>query len=95
MRTQSKLLTISILLLSAFYSVAQDSTKTYESSKFFPKAGDIGASIIVDGLIDNINLESNSNEVGQNLLFIKYYLDSIGRTGFYFQQLLDKCFRRN
>lgn len=75
MKIKNKLLTISILLLSSFYTVAQDSTKTYESSKFFPKAGDIGASIVVDGLIDNINLQSNSNKLGQNILFIKYYLE--------------------
>ncbi|MEQ8623750.1 MAG: hypothetical protein RJQ00_08065 [Vicingaceae bacterium] len=75
MRIQRYLFTVAILLTSSFYSVAQDSTKAYESSKFFPKARDIGVSLVVDGLIDNISLESNSNELGQNLLFVKYYLE--------------------
>lgn len=75
MKIQNYLLVVAILLGSSIYSIAQDTTNTYESSEFFPKAGDVGVSLVVDGLIDNISLGSISNELGQNLLFVKYYLE--------------------
>lgn len=51
-----------------------------------PKAGDFGVSILVNGLIDNVNLESFDNQYGQNILLGKYYLkdDFVLRIGFGF-----------
>ncbi len=77
-----KLLTlIAIGCLLSFSTTAQDTTKG-----FLPKAGDVGASIVVDGLIDNIQLSTNSNSYGQNILFVKYYFsdDLALRAGFGF-----------
>lgn len=77
-------LTFVFTLLSAI-AFAQDSPQDSELS-LLPKAGDFGASIIVDGLIDNISLGSVNNEYGQNILFAKYYLrDNLAlRVGFGF-----------
>lgn len=75
---------LALFALLSFSSFAQENKSSYESSKFFPKAGDIGASILIDGLIDNISLGSNSNDYGQNILFGKYYWkdDVAFRAGF-------------
>jgi len=54
---------------------AQEQAKTNSSSELFPKKGDIGTSIIIDGLIDNISFSSTSNNYGQNILFVKYYIE--------------------
>lgn len=77
-----KLLTlIAIGCLVSFSATAQETKKD-----FLPKAGDVGASIVVDGLIDNIQLSTNSNSYGQNILFVKYYFtnDLALRAGFGF-----------
>ncbi len=73
------LITSCLLSISAF---AQDAPKD-----FLPKAGDFGASIVVNGLINNIQLSTNSNSYGQNILFAKYYLkdDLALRTGLGFK----------
>jgi len=81
----NRLKSIALLLMSCFLSLsvfAQDTSKD-----FLPKAGDFGASIVVNGLIDNISLSTNSNAYGQNILFAKYYLkdDLALRTGFGFK----------
>lgn len=44
-----------------------------QSSRFLPKAGDLGFSIVLDGLIDNINIGPKKNEFGNNILFLRYY----------------------
>jgi len=75
MNVQKYLLALSIFFCFSIGSFAQDSTSTYTSSEYFPKAGDVGVSLLFDGLIDNISLGSNTNEYGQNLLFVKYYLE--------------------
>ncbi|MDA9782816.1 hypothetical protein N9B55_00240 [Vicingaceae bacterium] len=81
----NRLKSIAIILTSFFLSfsvLAQDTTKY-----FLPKAGDFGASIVVNGLINNINLSTNNNTYGQNILFAKYYLkdDLALRTGLGFK----------
>jgi len=55
--------------LLAISTIAQETQK-----EFLPKAGDFGVSIVVDGLLDNIQLSTNNNTYGQNILFAKYYL---------------------
>lgn len=74
-----KLVKLSALCLMCFFLsfnlLAQEGSTSYSSSRFFPKKGNVGVSILVDGLIDNINLASNSNQYGQNILFAKYYLE--------------------
>ena len=76
-RLKSLALILTICLLS-FSAIAQETQKD-----FLPKAGDFGASIVVNGLIDNIQLSTNNNSYGQNLLFAKYYFadDLALRTG--------------
>ena len=72
MKRLSRLFSITLLLFFTFQAAAQSEQK--ETINFLPKAGDLGASIIVDGLLDNIRLTSNTNNYGQNILFAKYYL---------------------
>lgn len=68
-------------LFLAFFTlglVGQEDEKqktVYASSDLFPKKGNVGASIVMDGLIDNFKFSSVSNEVGENILFLKYYLE--------------------
>jgi len=85
MKKISRILALIISVFCINASQAQESS-TYEGSEFFPKAGDFGTSIIIDGLIDNINLTSTSTGYGQNILFAKYYLkdDIVLRAGFGF-----------
>ncbi|MBL4710153.1 MAG: hypothetical protein JKY48_17115 [Flavobacteriales bacterium] len=82
MKLLSSLLTIVLLSLLSIQTSAQ-STKD-KTIDFLPKEGDFGASIIVEGLIENIRLTSNTNDYGQNILFAKYYLkdDLVLRGGF-------------
>jgi len=51
---------------------------------YLPIAGDMGASIVLDGLINNIKLGSKSSPFGNNLLFGRYYYenDKAFRLGF-------------
>lgn len=53
---------------------------------FLPKAGQFGTSIVLNGLIDNINFTTTNNTYGQNILFGKYYIqdDLVLRAGFGF-----------
>lgn len=75
---------LSIVLLSLLSIQASAQTTKNDQVDFLPKEGDFGASIILDGLIDNIRLTSNTNNYGQNILFAKYYLkdDLVLRGGF-------------
>lgn len=66
---------LSFLFAMVFSLSAQEKAANQTSADFFPKKGDFGASIIVDGLIDNIDLASFSNNYGQNVLFAKYYVE--------------------
>lgn len=75
MNLKKSLFVFFLLSLISIASFAQDSTKSYTSSEYFPKAGDLGVSLLFEGLIDNISLGSTANEYGQNLLFVKYYLE--------------------
>ena len=66
-----KLASITFCITLSAFAISQEDSGT---SKFFPKRGDIGASIVVNGLIENIDLNTNTNEFNQNILFAKYYL---------------------
>jgi len=63
---------------------AQAENKTVEEINLLPQKGNLGVSLLVDGLIDNLTLQSNENELGENILFAKYYLenDLVLRMGF-------------
>ena len=65
-----KTILTTLLSVLTVFAIAQNE----EEATLLPKAGDFGASIIVDGLIDNISLGSVENEYGENILFAKYYL---------------------
>ena len=85
------LLLINVLIFTSTALIAQDSTRAEEPVKsersaLFPKANDIGVSLVVDGLIDKIQLNSPTNGYGQNLLFARYYYkdDVVFRMGFGF-----------
>lgn len=77
------IIVVALIFYSTFSVVAQNEKET-KFKDLMPKEGDFGVSLIITGLIDNINLESFSNDYGQNILFAKYYLkdDLALRTGF-------------
>lgn len=50
--------------------------KKYVGHSFFPQKKNFGLSLIMTGLIDNIQLESAQNTIGQNILFGRYYFDN-------------------
>ena len=86
MKSSSYLSIVGIFILSICSLTAQESaektttttekkTSVYEGHEFFPQAGDIGLSIVMNGLIDNIRLGSAENSIGQNILFGRYYLE--------------------
>lgn len=71
-------------IIPVFSQDESENIEQEEVSMFLPRKGDVGFSLIIDGLIDDIRLESNKNEIGQNILFAKFYLkDNLAlRTGF-------------
>lgn len=73
MKLLSSLFSIVLLSLITIQTSAQSDKN--EKVDLLPKKGDFGASIVVNGLIDNIRLTSNFNNYGQNILFAKYYLE--------------------
>lgn len=77
-----KLFAFAFIIISST-SFAQNSEGSDTEINFLPQQGDWGASILIDGLIDNINLRANQNEYGQNILFAKYYIKDrlVLRTG--------------
>lgn len=82
MKNLLKGLLIAILSISSLTNIAQESDN--DVNPRMPQEGDFGVSILIDGLIDNIQLNSFKTELGQNLLFGKYYLknDMALRLGF-------------
>lgn len=60
------------------FSQSKDSLENNSESNhaYLPKAGDIGASIVLDGLINNINLGAKSGPFGNNILFGRYYYEN-------------------
>lgn len=77
------------LLLSLFVSIftfAQENKNNKENvyNELFPKAGDFGVSLQLNGLIDQINLGTFENNYGNNILFGKYYIQDkkVLRLGF-------------
>ena len=78
-----KKVTALFVLAFLIFSLSIKAQEEKGRSPLFPKEGDFGASILIDGLIDNVNLSSVSNNYGQNILFAKYYLkdDLVARLG--------------
>jgi len=83
MRSKSTILALLFLAFS-FAQAQEDSSTTtkstekeavYQSHEFFPKKGDVGTTILLSGLIDNIELSSPSSQLGDNILFVRYYLE--------------------
>lgn len=66
-----KVLSVSTFLTASVFATAQNAEN---NERLLPKEGDVGATIVVNGLIDNINLSPSENQFNQNLLFGKYYL---------------------
>jgi hypothetical protein len=67
---------LSLLFISFGLSAQEEvSEAKAERSPYVPAKGDIGATILVGGLINNIQLESPKAKLGQNILFVRYYLE--------------------
>lgn len=64
------------LLFSIVGIAAFSQSDSARANKFLPGTGDFGFSIVVDGLIDNINIGPKENEFGNNILFLRYYSSS-------------------
>lgn len=76
MKLKFPLIIISVFLFSSLSIAQNDSNSSkYSSPEFFPKKGDMGTTLLMSGLIDNIQLESQSVELGKNILFLRYYLE--------------------
>ena len=65
--------TLTLFVTAILFSILSTAQNT--DKDLLPKKGDFGTSIIVSGLIDNINLSPNKSSYGQNVLFAKYYLE--------------------
>jgi hypothetical protein len=65
--------TLTLFAAAVLFSIISTAQNT--ENDFLPKKGDFGTSILVSGLIDNINLSPNKSSYGQNILFAKYYLE--------------------
>lgn len=74
-----KLLIAAASIFLVFTSIAQESSESIK-----PITGDKGLVLNLNGLIDNVSLQSFNNQVGQNILFGKYYLteQKVLRVGF-------------
>ena len=68
-----------LLLISSFTNAqneSSDNTAQNESRhEFMPTKGDIGTTILLTGLIDDIQFTTPEVELGQNILFVRYYLE--------------------
>lgn len=78
-----------ILLSNASFAQVEESNNVkeeYTRHEFMPKEGDIGTTILLSGLIDDIQFQTPEVELGQNILFVRYYLkdDLSVRLGFGF-----------
>lgn len=83
MKNLGKVLLIGVFLMSGLHTMAQEDA---DRSPLLPKEGDIGVSFVATGLIDNLEFSSFNTDLGQNILFGKYYLkdDMVLRLGFGF-----------
>lgn len=76
MKRKINLFLLSILFISSTAFAQEEAVKsTYSSHEYFPKKGDVGTTILLSGLIDNIQLATPSIKLGQNILFVRYYLE--------------------
>jgi hypothetical protein len=65
--------TLTLFVTAILFSILSTAQNTDQD--FLPRKGDFGTTIIISGLIDNINLSPNKSSYGQNILFAKYYLE--------------------
>lgn len=79
-----KKIIIAISLGFLFLNLQAQENKANDRSELMPTKGDFGVMLVVDGLIDQINLSSQNNQFGNNLLFGRYYLEDkfVLRAGF-------------
>jgi len=75
---------LSGLMLHAQESNLADADKQLTRHDFMPVKGEVGTTLLLSGLIDNIQLNSQEVPLGQNILFVRYYLadDLTLRLGF-------------
>lgn len=85
---KAKLTALSIIFLLSTAIIAQEETNknsSYQGNpELFPQKGDLGVTLLLSGLIDNLQLQSPRSAYGQNQLFLRYYLkdDMALRLGF-------------
>ncbi len=75
MKLKIQILAITSLLFTTVFAQQDSSSSKYQSHEYFPKAGNVGTTILLTGLIDNIQLNSPKANLGQNMLFVRYYLE--------------------
>jgi len=71
---------LTVFLMLGFQAKAQvessdESKSSTERHEFMPVQGDLGVTLLLSGLIDDIQLQSPEIELGQNILFVRYYLE--------------------
>lgn len=83
MKTFKRSLVVLSLLIGTSVFAQQQKDDAYFTN-LLPKKGDFGTTLIVTGLLDDINLGTKENEYNNNLLFGRYYLKDqlVLRTGF-------------
>jgi hypothetical protein len=62
-------------LANAQNEQSNTNTESENRHEFMPKQGDLGTTILLSGLIDNIQFTTPEVELGQNILFVRYYLE--------------------
>jgi hypothetical protein len=89
MKIRSFTFLLSIIISLGLSAQAEKKDKFQE---MMPKQGQFGVSLLIDGLIDNIQASSLENSIGENILFAKYYLSDkeVLRAGFGFQLMSQK-----
>lgn len=73
-----------ILIFSVFTAFGLNAQETENNESYTPKAGTFGLSLVVNGLIDNIQFEPQKNVGGLPLFLGRYYIkdDLVLRGGF-------------
>ncbi len=68
---------ISLLIICTFSSSVFSQKDSLQRSALIPGAGDVGVTLNLTGLIDDIKLNSRNDGLGNNILFARYYLDNL------------------
>lgn len=84
MKIYKLLLLIGFFLFAIVSISAQEEMRENKFQSLYPKSGDFGVSLQLNGLIDQINLGAFENNYGNNILFGKYYISDkkVLRMGF-------------